>query len=313
MATLEELVRRIFEQILKEANTQNWFSKISEFFGKYIQSIGLFGISVGFNPREEDLKILVRNFPEALSNLIEKIKDEKKGLFIVLDDINGISRTSDFADWYKSFVDTAATHFHHFPVIMMPIGLPEIRDQLSRNQPSLMRVFRVVEIDKLSDLEVQGFFEKAFELIKVKVETEAMKIMVIYSSGLPILMHEIGDAVYHRNDDMVIYKVDATLGIIEAAERIGKKYLDPKVYRAIRSVRYISILRKLGEASNFRKSDIEKRLNPTELKVFHNFLRRMKDLGIIIHDEEGGSGSYKYVNNIYPIYIWMESQRSSVT
>ena len=94
---------------------------------------------------------------------------------------------------------------------------------------------------------------------------------------------------------------------------MGKKYLDPKVYRAVRSPRYRSILRKLARrplSCNFTKKDIEARLNEDEKKVFHNFLRRMKELGVIETDIERGRGAYKFVNEIYPIYIWMESQRA---
>jgi replication-associated recombination protein RarA len=39
---LEELVRRIFEQILKETNKQTWFDEISGFFGKYVKQSGSF-------------------------------------------------------------------------------------------------------------------------------------------------------------------------------------------------------------------------------------------------------------------------------
>jgi hypothetical protein len=181
------------------------------------------------------LKGLVRNFPEALKNIMEKIKNEKKGLFIVLDDINGISETPEFANWYKSFVDDVATHYTDFPAFIMPIGIPEVRDLLSEHQPSLMRIFRVVDIDKLSDTEVNEFFEKTFKKVNIEVESEAMKFMTLFSSGLPILMHEIGDAVFWRDDDGVISEEDTVPGIVDAADRIGKKYLDPKVYRTIRS------------------------------------------------------------------------------
>ena len=172
-----------------------------------------------------------------------------------------------------------------------------------------------MEIDKLTDAEVTDFFKKAFEAGSAAVSPEAMNMMVRSASGLPILMHEIGDAVYLYDDDGVIGKNDAEIGIIEAAERIGKKYLDPKVYRAIRSKGYKSILRKLGneisdfDAVSFRKSEMEEKLDQEEKKVFHNFLRKMTELGIIVRDSEGGPGDYKYVNNIYPIYIYLESQR----
>ena len=307
---LEELVRRIFEQILKETNKQTWFDEISGFFGKYVKQVDLFGISVSFNPPQEDLKGLVRNFPEALKNIIEKIKNEKKGLFIVLDDINGISETPEFANWYKSFVDDVATHYTDFPAFIMPIGIPEMRDLLSEHQPALMRIFRVVDIDKLSDKEVNEFFEKTFGKVNIEVESEAMEVMTRFSSGLPIFMHEIGDAVFWSDDDGIISAGDASSGIIDAAERIGKKYLDPKIYRAIRSEQYRSILRRLGERpiNRFLKSEIESKLNEKEKKVFNNFLRKMRELGIIVADIEGGRGSYKFVNELYPVYIGMESQ-----
>ena len=310
---LEEMVRNIFDQLLKETKGQSWFEDIAKLFGKYIKKVGLFGISVSFAPPEDDLKELVRNFPTALYSLIEKLKGKKAGLFIALDDINGLVEKEEFANWYKSFVDEVATHFSDFPVFIMLIGLPEKRDVLSNLQPSLLRIFRVIEIEKLSNKEVEEFLSKAFNQAGREVDQEAMKVMVQYSSGLPILMHEMGDATFWADTDKKIDKKDALQGVLIAAENVGRKYLDPKVYRAIRSTRYRSILRKLGEEPldrNFRKRDIEAKLNENEKKVFHNFLRKIRELGVIEADIERGLGAYRFVNEIYPIYIWLESIRS---
>jgi hypothetical protein len=288
----------------------NLKNKVSKVF-KYVEQVDLFGISLRFNPPKKDLDDLVRNFPEIVKSMVDKIKEEKSGIFIVLDDINGISKTTEFANWYKSFVDSAAIHYNNdFPIFMMPIGLPEIKDALNEKQPSLMRIFRVIEVEKLSNKEVKDFFESAFKKVEITVESKAMEGMVLFSSGLPILMQEIGDAVFWINDDDKIDQNDVTLGIFDAADRIGKKYLEPQVYRAIRSERYRSILRKLGEkiTSSFRKKEIENSLNAEEKKVFNNFLRKMRDLGIIVQNIEEGRGSYRFVNELYPVYIWMESQ-----
>ena len=312
-STLEEMVHHIFDQLLKETKGQTFFDDISHFFGKYVKEVGLFGLSVSFTPPEQDLKELVRNFPEALNNLLEELKNQTNGLFIVLDDINGLVEKEEFANWYKSFVDEVATHYKDFPVFIMLVGLPEKRDTLSDLQPSLMRIFRVVDIEKLSDEEVEHFLSQAFDKAGMKVELEAMEFMVRFSSGLPILMHEIGDATFWADADGVINEKDAIRGVLTAAENVGEKYLDPKVYRAIRSPRYRAILRKLGVVSlsrNFKKSDVEARLNESEKKVFHNFLRRMRELGVIEKDMERGLGAYRFVNEIYPIYIRMESERS---
>ena len=310
-STLEDMVRHIFEQLLKETKEEPWFKDISEFFLKHIKQIGLFGISVSFKPPDQDLKELVRKFPEVLNNLVKKIKEQKSGLLIALDDVNSLVEKVEFANWYKSFVDEVATHYKEFPVFIMLIGLPEKRDILSKHQPSLMRIFRVINIGKLSDNEVEEFLSQAFESVNIKVEAEAMNLMVKYSSGLPILMHEIGDATFWADTDGVIDSKDLIHGLLTAAENVGVKYLGPKVYRAIRSTNYRSILRKLGKiplSRHFKKKDIEKRLNQEERKVFHNFLRRIKQLGVIEDDIERGRGAYRFVNELYPIYIFMESQ-----
>ncbi len=308
--SLNELSRRIFENIYKVSNKKRWFGKISDFFGNYVEKVGIFGIDVTFNPSDVKLTEITRNFPTALSNLIEKIKSDKKALFIILDDINGFCKKPDFAHWYKSFVDQVATHKMEFPVFMMLIGLPGIRDALSDHQPSLLRIFRVIEVEHLDDKEVTEFFRKSFDSVSIKIENDALKLMTRFSSGLPILMQEIGDAVFWRATGDIVTVHIAQLGVLEAADRVGKKYLDPKVYRAIRSERYRSILRKIGEdlKMGFNKKDIFTKLKENEQKVFDNFLKRMIELGIIIKDIEKSRGCYKFVNDLYPIYIWLESK-----
>lgn len=307
--TLNELVRRIFEAIYKDHNKKNWFKKIADYFGNHVEKVGIFGIDVTFNPPEKKLTELVNYFPVALHNITEKIKNDKKALFIILDDINGFCKKPDFANWYKSFVDYVAVHQLEFPVFLMLIGLPEIRDALSEHQPSLLRIFRVIEIEKLNNDEVSQFFKKAFDSVQMKIDADALQTMTEYSNGLPILMHEIGDAIFWNVTDNNVHDKNAMAGILEAADRIGKKYLDPKVYRAIRSEKYRAILRKIGEAiqPEFHKNDILNKLNLTEQKVFGNFLNRMTEVGIIIKDIEKGRGYYKFVNKLYPIYIWLES------
>ncbi|RKZ02089.1 MAG: hypothetical protein DRQ10_00740 [Candidatus Hydrothermota bacterium] len=311
--TLTGMVRLIFDEILKVSRREKWFDRVKSLFGKYIKEVGFFGISVSFSPPESELQELVRNFPYALANLLKEIRKEKAGLFIVLDDINGLSQKPEFANWYKSFVDEISVRYKEFHLLNMLIGLPEIRDQMSRMQPSLMRIFRILHIERLKDAEVEEFFRKAFGRVEFKVEESALKLMVRYSSGLPLLMHEIGDATFWLDKDGVIDFDDAWHGILKAAENVGQKYLDPKVYRAIRSQRYRSILRKLGSdpeiplTCKFKKRDIEKKLNETEKKVFHNFLKRMRTLGVIEPDIEEGRGAYRFTNAIYPIYIWLES------
>lgn len=308
--TLEEMVKRIFDAILKQTKDHSAFEKIAGLFGDSIEKVGLFGISVSFSPPQRDLSELVRSFPQALNSILEGLKSEKSGLLIALDDINGLAEQAEFANWFKSFVDMAATQYRPFPVVTTLIGLPQQRDKLASLQPSLMRVFRVIDIEKLDDVEVRDFFDRAFRFANAPATTEALDVMVKFSSGLPVLMHEIGDATYLSDEDESIDEDDAYKGVLVAAKNVGKKYLDPKVYNAIGSERYRSILRKIGQRPwprYFAKRDIEKQLTEKEREVFGNFLRRLRELSIIESDVERGRGSYRFVNEIYPVYIRMEA------
>ena len=73
VTSLEELVRHVLEEILRESRQQDWFERIVELFGDRIKQIGLFGVSVTFDARREELTGLARNFPDALGNLVATI------------------------------------------------------------------------------------------------------------------------------------------------------------------------------------------------------------------------------------------------
>lgn len=312
VTTLEELVRNVFEGILNAANQRHWLARVKSLFGEYISQIGLFGVSLSFKPPSDKLTHLVSHFPEALSNTLQKIREQTKGLFIVLDDINGLCRTDEFALWYKGFVEDISFHYSDLAIAVMPVGLPEIRYALVEHQPSLMRVFSIQRVSTLSNEEVERFFQTAFEKVGLRVEPPAMKILVTHSGGLPIVMQEIGDAVFTANKGDLIDEGDVVKGLLAAAETMGQKYLEPRVYQAIQSKRYRSILRQLGSlgpSAHFKRAELQGKLNVEDKKVLHNFLRRMRELGVIAQDRERGRGWYRFTNPLYPLYISMEEIR----
>lgn len=310
--TLEELVRKVFEEIANATNRRDWLATIQTLFGEHISQVGLFGISVGFNPPKDKLTHLVQRFPEALSNITAKIGDKARGLCIVLDDINGLCKTDEFANWYKGLVENISAHHRDLALAVLCAGLPEIRTALIEHQPSLMRVFSIESVCPLSDEEVQNFFARAFEKAGLQVQPSGMKVLVSHSGGLPVFMQEIGDAVFWALwERATITESDAYRGVLRAADIIGHKYLEPRVYDAIRSERYRSILRKLGKTPHiiFRKKDLEAELNGEERKVLNNFVRKMRELGVISQDKEHGAGAYKIVSPLYAAYIWLERHR----
>lgn len=313
VSSLDEIVKKVFDELLKRIEKESWSKKVKNLFGKNIEEVGLFGISVKFNPPADKLSALRKDFPEAIGHFLEATQKEKSGLLIILDDINGTLDNEGFANWFKSMADKIAVAYPSFPVLFMLIGLPEKRDQLFAQQPSLMRIFQVLEIERLSDSEVQEFFFNSFGDANMEVSDEAFETMVEFASGLPVLMQEIGDSVFWEDIDGKIDEIDALKGIKEASARIGKKYLDPTFYNTIRSPRYKSIIRKIGKDIKFEftKNEIEADLTPDEKKVLHNFLKKLKDLGIISQPSDLPRGHYRFLNRLYPVYLFFEAKNRS--
>lgn len=309
--SLSEMVRRTFDRLLKDSVEKPWHQKIRGLFGKYVKQVGLFGISIELEVPEPDLQGLVNGFAPNLRKLLAQLKDDRRALLIILDDINGLAGSTEFANWLKSMVDEIATSGNRVAACLLVVGLEQRRQQLIQLQPSLARLFDLIEIKPWTQEETSDFFRRAFEKAGVAVENEALEVMVKFSGGLPVLAHEIGDAVWRILTNRVVKAPDAWGGVREAAEIIGKKLLEPQVLRAIRSQRYRSILRKLARplGSSFRRADLIKALSAEERKVCDNFLNRMRKLNVIIPDLEGGPGAYRFINQLHALYFCIEAHR----
>jgi type II secretory pathway predicted ATPase ExeA len=309
---LTEMVRRVFETILKVSADQPWYDSIRDFFGDRVRQVGFFGVTLEFQARPEDLDRLVHQFAPALRNLLDKLRDTRTSLMLVLDDLNGLADSSAFADWMKSFVDEVAIAPEPLPLLLVLVGLPERRTQLVEAQPSLARIFDLVEIKPLSRSETEGFFRQAFDSVNVAVQDDALNTLWHFSSGFPVFCHEIGDATFKADTDHVVDIGDARNGVRAAAEVIGRKYLRPQVYEAISSPRYRSILAKLaGEDPVLRRKDLIAKLSPDERRVLDNFLRKMRQLGVLRPVRELGRGVYEFTSLLYLLYFWFETQRAT--
>ncbi len=314
VGTLEELVRRVFDRVVKESVGKDWQGRVFDYLGIQIKDIGLFGFKVGFDPSPQDLRQLVDNFVPAFRDLIQKLQGEKRGVFLILDDINGLAESSAFANWFKSLVDEVATSKAPFPLTILIVGLEERRQSLIGLQPSLARVFDVIPIRELSDPETVEFFAKSFDQVNIAVDPDALNRMVRYAGGLPVLAHEIGDAAYKIDTDGRITLADATSAVLQAAQIVGLKHVEPLVFSAIRSQKYREILRLVADddaaGPEFKRSALQERLDTRQKTVLDNFLTRMKDLGVISPATNRGPGYYDFVNRLHWFYFWMEAQRA---
>jgi len=308
---LEGMIRVIFQRLLQEVSDKTIFDNLKNVFGKYIKGVTFFGIGVEFTTDRSELRTIVDNFLPVIRKINETIKDNKKGVMLILDDLNGISDIPEFAQFLKSFVDELATSRDFLPLLIILVGIPERREELIKHQPSVARIFDIIDLSPMDENESEEFFNNMFSGQNISITPQALSLMVRLSGGFPMLMHEVGDAVFWLDTDNCIDEKDAIGGIVEAAGIVGRKYLDPQVYRALRSETYRSILRRVGKlplGTSFQRKDILEKVPDKERKTFDNFLRRIKRLGIISETEI--RGEYRFVNQLYHLYVGLEALRA---
>ncbi len=308
--TLEEMARRIFERLLQDSREKAWFETVKGFLGNHVQQVGLFGISLKFDASDRELRQAVSDFVSSLRNLLGRLKPHKQGLMLILDDLNGLAASERFANWLKSLVDEIAVAREPLPLTLVLVGLSERRRQLVDRQPSLDRVFDLIQIQRFSEQEAKDFFETAFGKVRVRVTEEAHGLLWRFSGGFPVFMHEIGDAVFKADEDNLIDGNDALSGVIQAANVIGAKYIEPRVLDAIRSERYRGILNKIVDSPfehHFSRQGVKSRISEKEAQVLGNFLQRMKQLGVIRSNQARGRGGYEFTSELYALFFWLQA------
>lgn len=314
-ATLDDVAAAVLEATVRAgAYAPGLSEKIRGFLGKYIGEQSLFGIKVHAEALKDDAPALAspaRLLP-FFKETIDRTRDAGiKGIFLVLDEINGITSNAQFAHFIKGLVDANALSKEPVPLLLMLCGVEDRRHEMIRSHQPIDRIFDVIQIDSMDQREMEEFFSKAFESVQMKIDAAAMKLLTHYSAGFPKIMHLLGDAAYWIDKDGTVDHDDAAAAILIGAEDVGRKYVDQQVFNALRSADYRSILAKIATmgpmSMSFIKNDVAKGLTDTEKKKFNNFLQKMKKLNVI----RSGDVSGEYIFNIRMVrfYIWLQASK----
>ena len=302
--TLDDLIQNLVEKMFKEFNKETWGKKIINSFVDNIDEINIKGVGISLKNKPDLVGNIKNNFADFLINACKELKD-KKGIFIVIDDINGLSDTPDFANWYKGLFETLYFDEEVIPVSFSLVSYQDKFEKLCDQNLSFARIFNLIEIDHLDDEDIKEFYLDTFCRYNIKfTEDKYLNEMVYYSWGMPLIMQQIGDAVFWNSLDGEIDEDNAYSGISNAALELGNKQIRNKLNK-IKSSHYTKILYKLGknEKMEFTKSEVKEFLSSDEILVFDDFLKRMRDLEIIESIGKENSGEYAFVNRLYFVYF----------
>jgi hypothetical protein len=288
--------------------------KILNWLARYVGRQELLGVSFNLEALRQDAPGLAS--PEGLLPFLAEARkrlaeEGVRGLFLVLDEINGMTDQPQFAHFIKGLVDANALSRDPLPLLLMLCGVEERRRQMIQAHQPVERIFDVVEIEAMDETESREFFERSFSSVDMKLEAKAAQTMAHYSGGYPKVMHLVGDCAFWFDDDGVINESDAAAAVYMAAEEVGRKYVDQQVYGALRSEDYHSILSKIAghgpDELSFAKKEVASGLSEAEKRKFDNFLQKMKRLKVIRSRDR--LGEYVFNNRMVRLYIWLRSAK----
>ena len=310
--SLEDVAEKILTAIIRSgAYNASRGEKLRNWLSRYIGEQKLFGFSLNLNQLKADVPNFISTdslldfFQETIARLAST---GIRGIFLVLDEINGISSNIDFAHFLKGLVDMNALRQPQVPLLMLLCGVQERRQEIIRLHEPVGRIFEIISIHQMTFEEMRDFYQYSFNSVGISVTEDAMQLITEYAAGFPKIMHLIGNAAFWHDEDKTIDAHDASNAIFSAAEDVGNKYVDQQVYKALRSKDYRSILKKIAETGmemSFTRSEIIKGLSDSERKKFDNFLRKMKSLQVIKSGEL--SGEYRFIVRMVRLYIWLQS------
>jgi hypothetical protein len=313
--SIDDVATRVLEATIRSgAFNPSRSELIRTWLSKYIGEQPLFGVTLHAEALRMDAPSVAMGMLPFLGEVYARLKETgTRGVFLVLDEINGIADNPKFAHFIKSIVDTNALQKKPLPLFLLLCGVEERRRKMITQHEPVGRIFDVIEIQAMSDLEMRDFFTKAYTSVQMTVEGSAMDMLCEYSAGFPKIMHLIGDAAFWIDRDGNVDMDDAIRAVFTAAEDVGKKYVDQQVYKALRSTDYRSILQKIARqmgpgSMTFKKADVVARLTDIEKKKFSNFLSKMKKLKVLRSGDV--QGEYLFSMRMVQMYIWLRSRPS---
>ena len=159
---IEDLIQLLLESMFKELDKTKKGKKIIEEFIGNINEIKLPGIGISLDNRKDFVKNVKNNFADFLLNISNSLKDNN-GIFLIIDDINGLSKTSEFPNWYKGLSETIDFSDNNVPIAFTLVSYRENFNKLTELNPSFSRIFHLIDIDHLDDDDIRTFFIDNFK------------------------------------------------------------------------------------------------------------------------------------------------------
>lgn len=144
--TVDELIEKLLDVLLEEFDKEYLGKKFADSLVNNIQEFKVAGTGVSLNENNDIIPNIKNHFADFLIETCANLP-EGYGIFIVIDDLNGLSESEEFTNWYKGFFEIMDFNEYYLPIIFTLISYPEEYEKLCDLNESFFRIFRLIEID----------------------------------------------------------------------------------------------------------------------------------------------------------------------
>lgn len=279
--------------------------------------IGFYGVSL--EARSSHPGQLALFFPDAIEGIVRKIEKEIAGsLVIILDETEAISADETFPHFIKSVLETLGQRNVAAQIILT--ATPEGSDRMAKAHPSFPRLFRQLQIERLSDEEVEQLVTVALKEGQPQKRStpEFLEVLREYASGLPNFVQEIGYAAFEVDRDGTLGADDAMDGIVGTNEVIGaldqleQRYFRERYTKMVLSNTYREILHAIArfedESEDGEVSTRQIRKALPNVAQPGPYLSNMVKRGVIDR-VEGKQGVYRLPDRMFGLFLRMAGER----
>ncbi|MBE6493551.1 MAG: hypothetical protein E7Z84_02940 [Methanosphaera stadtmanae] len=198
---LNGLMFHLVQELLNNIGNKSWAKNIIQSFGDNIQEVGFMSASLKFTPKQNYLDTLIDSFDVFINDVTNNIGNNN-GILIIIDDINGLSKTPEFVNWFRGMMHKLTFEYDgKIPVSFILTSYPENLIKLQNHNESFNRLFYHYTLPLLSEENVKKFFTEKFNTENITCSEEILNLIVQCSYGIPLVMQEIGDNIYWLCDE----------------------------------------------------------------------------------------------------------------
>lgn len=315
------------EASLKTVEPIRDFIKNSWGFMKRIEAMS---VKINEKEKEDDIDAIVEQFSYDIAKLAQRLcssaqnndmfENKYDGIIILIDEADNASRELNLGSFVKIFMERLQRHGCNNVMIGLA-GLPSLRNNLLESHESSLRLFQVLNLERLSEEDTNRVIDICLEEGRkenhnnITINNEARELLHLLSEGYPHFIQQFGYSAYEINNDNLITKDDVSNGAYGqggALENIGDRFYKSDFYTKIQNEAYRQVLRIMSEKfSNWiTKKEIRKKFQGSDITL-SNALRTLRNKNIIL-SKEGESGIYRLQQVGFALWIKLYTHRDNI-